>query len=167
MERVFVHGRIDISKLLVVGESVLIMEVVRSRHPGAVEERNEMNTSFNEGILGYDNPMFHTTTERGWIFIIRRRNIGIWNDIYLSAEGEVSLADPMMTSCLNLPDTLATITPSVVLKNDESHTATRRLKGWVDEVKFEKAVTLFTLATMGATFNPPKFADLKSRRLRL
>ena len=72
-----------------------------------------------------------------------------------------------MTSCLNLPDTLATVTPSIVLKNNESHVVTGQLKGWIGEVKFEKTVTLPALATVEAMFDPSKFADLTNRRLRL
>ncbi|MCB6901021.1 hypothetical protein LIZ39_01635 [Prevotella buccalis] len=126
-----------------------------------------MNTDFNGGILGYDNPTFHATIGWDWISTIRGRDIGIWNDVYLSAEGGVSLADPVVTSCLNLPDTLATVTPSVILKNNESHAVTGRLKGWIGEVMFEKNVTLPALATVEATFDPSKFDVLKNRRLRL
>ena len=167
MEGAFVRGRIDVSKLLVAGENVLAVEIVKNQHPGAVKEKNEMNTDFNGGILGYDNPTFHATIGWDWISTIRGRDIGIWNDVYLSAEGGVSLADPVVTSCLNLPDTLATVTPSVVLKNNESHAVTGRLKGWIGEVMFEKTVTLPALGTVEATFDPSKFAVLKNRRLRL
>lgn len=167
MEGAFVRGRIDISKLLVPGENVLAVEIVKNQHPGAVKEKNEMNTDFNGGILGYDNPTFHATIGWDWISTIRGRDIGIWNDVYLSVEGGVSLADPVVTSSLNLPDTLATVTPSVVLKNNESHAVTGRLKGWIGEVMFEKTVTLPALAKVEATFDPSKFAVLKNRRLRL
>jgi len=167
MEGAFVRGRIEVSKLLVAGENVLAVEIVKNQHPGAVKQKNEMNTDFNGGILGYDNPTFHATIGWDWISTIRGRDIGIWNDVYLSAEGGVSLADPVVTSCLNLPDTLATVTPSVVLKNNESHAVTGRLKGWIGEVMFEKTVTLPASATVEAAFDPSKFAVLKNRRLRL
>lgn len=167
MEGAFVRGRIEVSKLLVAGENVLAVEIVKNQHPGAVKEKNEMNTDFNGGILGYDNPTFHATIGWDWISTIRGRDIGIWNDVYLSAEGGVCLADPVVTSCLNQPDTLATVTPSVVLKNNESHAVTGRLRGWIGEVMFEKTVTLPALATVETRFDPSKFTVLKNRRLRL
>lgn len=167
VEGAFMRGRVEVSKLLRAGENVLAVEIVKNQHPGAIKEKNKINTDFNGGILGYDNPTFHATIGWDWISTIRGRNIGIWNDVYLSVTGQVHLQDPLVTSTLNLPDTLATVTPSIVLKNNENHPVTGVLRGWIGHVKFEKEVTLPALSSAEEVFDPSRFAVLNNQRFRL
>ena len=107
----FMRGHSDITPLLRDGRNVLAVRIIKNAHPGAVKEKYRKDTDFNGGLLGYDNPTFHATIGWDWISTIRGRNIGIWNDVWLSASGAVTMRDPLITSELALPDTAATITP--------------------------------------------------------
>ena len=81
------------------------------------------STDFNGGILGADNPTFHATIGWDWIPTVRGRNIGIWNDVFLTSTGKVTVADPLVTSVLPLPDTTsATLTAEVIVKNHDANT---------------------------------------------
>jgi len=163
----FLRGKVDITDVLKDGTNVLAIEVVCNAHLGAVKEKNEVNTDFNGGILGADNPTFHATIGWDWISTIRGRDIGIWNDVWLSAAGSVSLADPLVTTRLAYPDTLATVTPSVMVRNNESHAVNATVSGWIGKIKFEKHVSLQANSALEVTFSPNEYKQLMNQRLRL
>lgn len=167
IEGAFMRGRTDITRLLADGENVLAVEIVKNAHPGAVKEKYREDTDFNGGLLGYDNPTFHATIGWDWISTIRGRNIGIWNDVYLTASGAVSLHDPLVCSSLQLPDTAATLTPRVMLTNHEPHPMEAVLKGWIGDIHFEQPVSLAANETREVTFSPEQFASLQQVRLPL
>ena len=53
-----------------------------------------------------------------WMPTIPGRNIGIWNDVYLTSTGDVSVLDPFVRTTLSLPDTTkACLALDVDLKN--------------------------------------------------
>ena len=167
MEGAFVRGRTDVTQLLHAGTNVLAVRIVKNAHPGAVKEKNEINTDFNGGILGADNPTFHATIGWDWISTIRGRNIGIWNDVYLTCEEAVALRDPLVTTTLNLPDTLATMTPAVRLYNNERHAVKGILRGWIGDIRFEKEVCLPASSEVEESFSPDSFAILKDHKMHL
>ncbi len=167
MEGAFMRGRTDVTSLLKDGDNVLAVKIEKNAHPGAVKEKYKVNTDFNGGILGYDNPTFHATIGWDWISTIRGRDIGIWNDVALTASGAVSLSDPLLTSRLNLPDTTATMTPSVVLANNEEHTVSGTLRGWIGDRQFDQKVSLMPRETKEISFNPSSYSVLKDQTMRL
>ena len=167
MEGAFVRGRTDVTRLLHTGTNVLAVRIVKNAHPGAVKEKNETNTDFNGGILGTDNPTFHATIGWDWISTIRGRNIGIWNDVYITQEQAVTLRDPLVTTTLNLPDTLATMTPAVRLCNNETHEIKGTLCGWIGDIRFEKEVCLPASSEIEESFSPDSFTILKNRKMHL
>ena len=127
-----------------------------------------MNTDFNGGILGADNPTFHATTGWDWISTIRGRDIGIWNDVYLTATASLTLSDPVVSTRLaNLPDTTATMTPRVVAYNRLGHDVTGTLRGWIGTLKFEKQITMKAGERREVTFEPEDFPTLRNQRMRL
>lgn len=167
IEGAFIRSKTDVTQLLKEGKNVLAVEIIKTQHPGAVKEKNQLNTDFNGGILGADNPTFHATIGWDWISTIRGRNIGIWNDVYLTQEGSVTLSDPVVTSQLNLPDTLATLTPSVLLTNNESHRILGILKGWIGNNTFEKSIMLPAHATVETSFLPSLYTSLQHQHMHL
>ena len=168
IEGAFTRSQTDITPLLdLSGDNVLAVEIVKNAHPGSVKEKYRRNTDFNGGILGYDNPTFHATIGWDWITTVRGRDIGIWNDVALTAAADVSLADPLVTTQLALPDTTATMTPSVVVRNNEQHNVTGTLRGWIGDIRFERKVTLAPGLERQFAFSPDDFAQLRSRNMRL
>ncbi len=64
----------------------------------------------NGGRLGLDNPTFHAAIGWDWLPTIRGRDIGIYNDVYLSFHQGVELKDPWVETHLNITETSGNLT---------------------------------------------------------
>jgi len=163
----FKRGKFDITPYLKKEKNYLKVIIRANANPGGVKVKTEKNTDFNGGILGADNPTFHATIGWDWISTIRGRDIGIWDDVYLSAASDVTVSDPVVTTRLGESDTLATMTPAVMLTNHAQRTVTGTLHGHIGDICFEKQVTLAPGETTEQAFNPEEFTQLKQQRMRL
>jgi hypothetical protein len=63
----------------------------------------------NGGRLGLDNPTFHAAIGWDWLPTIRGRDIGIYNEVYLSYSGGIELEDPWIETHLNITETSSEI----------------------------------------------------------
>ena len=142
IEGAFKRGKFDITPFLKKFDNELEVLIIANANPGGVKVKTEKNTDFNGGILGADNPTFHATIGWDWISTIRGRDIGIWDDVYLTASSDVTLSDPVVTTTLAALDTLANMTPAVMLTNHAQQAVTGTLHGHIGEICFEKQVTL-------------------------
>ncbi len=165
VEGAFMRGKIDITAL-VAEENVLVIEVERPAHPGTTKEKTYLFPGANGGLLGADNPTFHASVGWDWIPTVRGREIGIWNDVFLTAETDLFLSDPLVSTTLNLPDTLVTMTPTVCYSNLSPDVLRGRLCGWIGNITFEKELTVERGAGE-VTFSPEEFPILKNARLQL
>lgn len=168
LEGAFKRGKFDVTDLVRPGKNVLAVQIVKNLHIGAVKEKNKQSPDFNGGILGADNPTFHASIGWDWIPTVRGRNIGIWNDVYLTTTGAVTVQDPYVQTVLALPDTTAaTLTAEVVVKN---HAATQMegvLKGRVGDVAFEQPVKLAPQEERTVVFNAQDYPQLHVKNPRL
>lgn len=161
IEGAFTRGVFDVTELLVPGKNVLAVEVIKNAHIGAVKEKYEKNTDFNGGILGADNPTFHASIGWDWISTIRGRNIGIWNDVYLTSSGEVTVHDPFVRTILPLPDTTsAQLIPEVIVKNHKTSSIKGLLKGRIGDIVFEQLVQLQAGEERTIRFDASQFTQL-------
>ena len=167
IEGAFKRGIFDITPYLKEKNNELEVLIIANANPGGVKVKTEKNTDFNGGILGADNPTFHATVGWDWISTIRGRDIGIWDDVYLTASGEVTVSDPIVTTTLADGDTLATMTPAVMITNHGSQPVTGTLHGHIGDICFEKQVTIGAQGTIEESFNPEEFPQLKNQRMRL
>ena len=167
IEGAFKRGKFDITPYLKKEKNYLKVIIRANANPGGVKVKTEKNTDFNGGILGADNPTFHATIGWDWISTIRGRDIGIWDDVYLSAASDVTVSDPVVTTRLGEADTLATMTPAVMLTNHAQQPVTGTLHGHIGDICFEKQVTLEPGETTEQAFNPEEFPQLKQQRMRL
>lgn len=168
IEGAFTRSTVDITPYLNGGANTLAVLIHKNAHPGSIKEKNHLNTDYNGGILGADNPTFHATTGWDWISTIRGRDIGIWNDVYLTSTASVTLADPVVSTRLdNLPDTLATITPRVVAHNWLDKEVSGTLRGWIGNLKFETKLTLKAGEQREIVFSPNEHPTLADQRIRL
>ena len=168
IEGAFMRGQFDVTSLLQAGKNVLAVEIIRNEHIGAVKEKNKQSTDFNGGILGADNPTFHASIGWDWIPTIRGRNIGIWNDVFLTSTGQVTVQDPYVATKLPLPDTTsARLTPEVVVKNHGSSRVEGILKGEIGDITFEQPVTLEANETKTVRFDAEAFPQLQVKHPRL
>ena len=163
----FKRGKFDITPYLKKKNNYLKVIIRANANPGGVKVKTEKNTDFNGGILGADNPTFHATIGWDWISTIRGRDIGIWDDVYLTAASDVTVSDPVVTTTLAEGDTLATMTPTVMLTNHAQRPVTGMLHGHIGDICFEKQVTLAAGQEIEESFNPNEFPQLKDQRMRL
>ena len=167
IEGAFIRSRIDVTKKLKTGANKLEVHVIKNAHFGVVKQKNLQNTDLNGGELGADNPTFHASIGWDWITNTPGREIGIWNDVYLTHDNGVSVSDPLVTSTLNLPDTLATMTPSVFLKNADAVAKTVKLSGFIGKIQFEQEVSLQPNEKREVAFAPADYPQLKNQRMNL
>ena len=163
----FKRGVFDVTPYVKPSGNELQVLIIANANPGGVKVKTEKNTDFNGGILGADNPTFHATIGWDWISTIRGRDIGIWDDVYLTASSDVTVSDPVVTTVLAESDTLATMTPAVMLTNHSDRPVSGTLHGHIGDICFEKQVTLAAGETIEESFNPSEFPQLKNQRMRL
>ncbi len=158
----FVRGNFDVSSLIVPGQqNVIAVKVFRNTHPGGVKEKTFKSPGLNGGVLGADNPTFHATVGWDWIPTIRGRDAGIWNDVYLSTTGPVTLENPRVTTTLPLPDTTtADIAISVEVRNHADQLVKGRLAGSFGDITFEEPVELAAGTSRMITLNPAGHPEL-------
>lgn len=166
VEGAFMRGNIDITSLVHSGRNAIAIEIEKNDHPGNAKVKNSESTDINGGLLGADNPTFHATVGWDWITSVRGRDIGIWNDVYLTAEKDITLYDPMVITTLNQPDTLATVTPGVIVRNNIGKPVSGKLKGRIGDITFEKECTI-KMGQYYVSFSPEEFPQLKDQALRL
>jgi hypothetical protein len=165
----FIRGKFDITDLLHSGgTNVLAVKVLKNETPGFPTEQNRNSTDANGGELGGDNPTFHASIGWDWIPTIRGRNTGIWNNVYLSASGSVTLEDPMVTTKMPLPDTSsADVSMQVTLYNHTAHAVSGVLKGKFGTTDFQQPVALRATETKIVNLDPSSIAALKLKNPRL
>ena len=161
MEGAFIRGKFDVTDFVRPGKNVLAVQIIKNAHIGAIKEKYEKNTDFNGGILGADNPTFHASIGWDWISTIRGRNIGIWNDVYLSTKGNVTLHDPFVLTEMPLPDTTSVaFTPEIIVKNHDNHPVEGVLNGKIGDISFNKVVGLKANEEKTVRFTPAEFKQL-------
>lgn len=167
IEGAFMRGKFNVTGLLRKGKNYLAIEVICNEHFGAIKEKDENTTQLNGGLLGADNPTFHATIGWDWITTVRGREVGIWNEVYLTTSGVVSVSDPYVQTTLSADNQTATVCPSVFLKNNDSQAVTGQLKGWIGDVQFEKTVTLPANSEQEIRFCPKQYPQLSSSDFQL
>lgn len=140
----FLRGRFDVTKLIRPGQkNAIAVKVEKNATPGSVKEKTFDNPDKNGGALGADNPTFHSTIGWDWIPTVRGRDTGIWNNVYLSTSGPVTIENPFVNTTLPLPDTTSTdVSIEVTLQNHESAAVSGTLRGRFGDTPFETAVSL-------------------------
>ena len=117
-------------------------------NPGQVTVQNKDDAGKNGGVLGADNPTIHASIGWDWVPTIRGRNVGIYEDVYLSYSEDVTLSDPWAITDLDVENkdfSKADITVKTIVSNpsDEEVTATVRGSITPGELTFEsEPVTL-------------------------
>ncbi len=71
----------------------------------------------NGGRLGMDNPTFHAAIGWDWLPTIRGRDIGLYNEVFLTYSDGVEMEDPWMETRLNLTQTSADLVAANLAKD--------------------------------------------------
>jgi len=162
IEGAFTRGQFDITELLVPGEkNALAVRIIKNATPGCVKEQTVLSPDKNGGALGADNPTYHASIGWDWIPTIRGRNIGIWNDVYLTETGPVTIKNPFITATLPLPDTSeASISIEVTLQNHDPEEVSGILYGHFGDISFQQPATLEASTVTKIIFDPSTHPEL-------
>ena len=159
----FTRARFDVTDKLKPGKTnALAVRIIKNATPGMVKEQTALSPDINGGQLGADNPTFHASVGWDWIPTIRGRNIGIWNDVYISGSGPITIQDPFVNTDLPLPDTsYADINLQVDLVNHTDQEVSGELAGTFGNVAFSQPVTLAASETQTVSLSPATHPELK------
>jgi hypothetical protein len=165
----FKRGKFDISDFIAPDrENALAVLIEKNAHPGVVKEQTAESPDVNGGVLGADNPTFHASIGWDWIPTIRGRNSGIWNDVYLTFNGPVTIEDPFVTTDLPLPDTTAADVGIVVtLVNHDTSPVEGTLSGSFGDIEFETPVSLMASEVKDVALDASTYPQLRLHNPKL
>ncbi len=169
IEGAFMRGRFDVTGRVRPGEkNALAVRIEKNATPGSAKQKTLESAGLNGGALGADNPTYHASIGWDWIPTVRGRNIGIWNDVYLSTSGPVTIENPFVRTTLPLPDTSrADVRVEVSLANHEAQTAVGTLRGRFGDAVFEQPVTIEASSTKSVMLDPASHATLRVDKPKL
>lgn len=97
----FIRGCFDITPYTRLGEkNHLAVRILRNTDPGTAYTSNNQGPGTmggvfgNDGRMGEDAPTYSAAGGWDWVPTVRGRNIGIYNDVYLTFTDSVKAADP-------------------------------------------------------------------------
>jgi beta-mannosidase len=166
----FARGIFDVTSAVNVGKTNTLAVLISPQpHPGETHEKTVANgTGLNGGVTAADGPSFMCTIGWDWIPTIRDRNMGIWQDVILTATGPVVIQDPVVTSELPLPRTdTADLTVETIVKNATGETINGLLTGNIETIKFQRQISLKPNETRTVVFTPADTPALKLKNPRL
>ena len=141
----FIRGIFDVTGKVLPGQrNALAVKVYSPPHPGIPHEQSiKAGPGENGGALAIDGPTFVASEGWDWIPGIRDRNVGLWQDVVLSASGSVRIQDPQVITLLPLPQTdRADVYINVPLENRASQAVEGTLAARFDQVTVRKQVTV-------------------------
>ncbi|MDE6418092.1 MAG: glycoside hydrolase family 2 [Duncaniella sp.] len=160
----FIRKNFDITDMVKPGEeAVVAVKITPQPHTGVPSEHT-MGTVCGPcgGVGRLDGPTFGCSS--GWDFMsgVRDRNSGIWQDVWISATGDVCVKDPRVTTRVNLPDTTAAeIMVEATVQNTSASPRRGTVKGNIGDIRFEKFVEVGPYRTATVDFTPEEFAQLR------
>lgn len=169
VEGAFTRGKFDVTDYIIPGKkNAIAVYIYKNYAPGFVKEPTFRDHQANGGELGLDNPTFHASVGWDWIPSIRGRNIGIWNEIFLSTSEHVTIEDPYVSANIPLPDTTsADLRIELTLRNHKEENVHGFLKGKIGSAKFEIPVSLYALETKLIKLDPSIIASLHIRNPKI
>lgn len=165
----FMRGKYDVTNLVNFDkENIIAVLIHKNNNPGGVTEQHLNDPDGNGGIIGLDSPTFLASIGWNWLPTIRGRNIGIWNDVYLSSTNSVVINNPYIITDFDLPDTTySNVSLQLTLKNTENREINGELVGEFTNVSFHYAVKLNPLETKTITLDKNNFPQLVVEKPKL
>ena len=184
MAGMFRRFKYDISDYSLTNQTnYLAVKIYQVDHPGVPSPGTQLEV-FGK-TRGHAIDIFKDETLKftgGWDCapVIRDRNMGIYQDVYITSSGPVSIENPFVVTDLPLPDTtLARLKISAELKNNSKEeinglltvkislinrldfpSYSRLLGGSMPDIIFSKKVKLPAEKVTGISFNPDEFPSL-------
>ena len=169
IEGAFIRVKFDVTDLVKSGQNNAIAVLIhKNDHIGVVKEQTALYHDKNGGILGADNPTYHASIGWDWIPVIRGRNIGIWNDVFLNVSGPVTISDPFVITRLPLPDTAsADISVEVTLNNHAREAVSGKLAVKYGDISFDEKISLGPAEIKVLKLNPSTHPELHFKNPKL
>ncbi len=152
----FIRGVFDITSHVTPGSDAVVAVLVSPQpHPGAPHLHTvRLGIGPNGGLSSIDGPTFLSTIGWDWLPTIPDRDTGIWQKVYLSATGPVTINNPFVVTDLPLPRTdSAELTVQATLENVMSQPEQGELDGEIGKIRFTKTVELAPHATQHVSFD--------------
>lgn len=162
IEGAFMRGQFDITDKIVYGKvNALAVRIIKNETPGYATTQTKETPGANGGETGADNPTFQASVGWDWIPTIRGRNIGIWNDVFLSSSNDITISDPFVSYDLPLPDTSeAAINVELSLTNWSNYKVSGNIIGEIGPVSIKYPVQLEANSTKIVKLDTSVIPDL-------
>ncbi len=184
VEGMFTRFKFDVTPYALVGKkNVLAVKIHQVDHVGTASPGKQLTVFGPQRGWGVD--IFKDATLKfsaGWDCapVVRDRNMGIYQDVFLTYTDEVDIIDPYIVTDLPLPATdVANVSITTELKNTSNKTVKGILKGNIEMIKeidfytykkrmpghmqtvyFEKEVTIPAGKTITASMDYKEFSQL-------
>jgi len=166
----FIRGILDVTKFVTPGkQAILAVLVAPQPTPGIPHEHTlRAGVGQNGGVSAADGPTFLCTIGWDWLNAVRDRATGIWQKAWLSATGPVVIKDPLVTTDLPLPRTDSSdVAVEATVENVSDQPVKGVLTGTIEQIKFEKAVTIAPHASERIRFDTKSTPALHMEHPRL
>jgi beta-mannosidase len=165
----FIRGVFDVTALVKPGQkAALAVLIAPPPHPGdpwekTIANQRGPNGGGVDGPLGQDGPTFVASLGWDWVPGVRDRQMGIWQNVTLSATGPVVLRNPYVTTDLPLPRTdSADVSIEATVHNTSDRPQTGSVAGNLGDVAFRSsAITLAPNASQLVKLNPRNTPQLR------
>ncbi len=187
----FLRFKLDITKYVNnKGKNVLAVKIYQVDHPGAAVPGKQFDV-FGQS-RGYGEEMYKDATiivSSGWDCapVVRDRNMGIYQDVFLTYTGDVDIVDPYVDVVLPGQDTtLADLTIHAelvnisdkpvkgvlkgsidLMKEVDFYTYTKKMPGTMDPVSFEKELEIPAGKTLDVRLSKDDFPSLSIKNPHL
>ena len=95
-------------------------------------------------------------------------NMGVWQDVFITADGPVSIRNPYVVTDLDLPSLeKAHLTISATVINKSENEIKGELKGVIENIQIEKRVVLAPHESKVVEFSPAEFTELNIENPRI
>jgi hypothetical protein len=152
----FIRGIFDVTANVTPGSDAVVAVLVSPQpHPGAPHIHSvRLGIGPNGGLSSVDGPTFLSTIGWDWLPTIPDRDTGIWQKVYLSASGPVTIHNPFVITDLPLPRTdSADLTVQATLENLTDQAEQGELDGEIGKIRFSKSVSLAPHAKQLVSFD--------------
>jgi len=169
MAGAFMLGKFDVTDKVQVGKKNCVAVLIHPVKTWCEPTVRELAKYAWPEEFTKNSPTFMESGGWDWLATIRDRNIGIWNKVTVTTSGDVTIADPFVTTELPLTPDLsrADLTLKVELRNHASEKRMGALKVGLGTLRFSHPVTLEAGETKALVLDNAQHAELSLKEPRL
>jgi hypothetical protein len=166
----FIRGVFDVTSMVKPGKrAVVAVEITPQPHPGISHEHDWRDgVGPNGGVSALDGPTFLCTLGWDWLPAIHDRDSGIWQRVFLSSSGPVTVKNPLVTTDLPLPSTDSSdVMVQATVENVTDKPVNGELQGTIESITFSRPVQLAPHTTQTVSFDAKNTPALHMQHPRL